>query len=105
VAGGAGEEWVGRVREHAGDEVVRRLVAELAVDPPHSPEEPNKRYAAELLTAIQVAAVSREIEALSGRLQRINPVERPEEHTKLFGELVALEQFRHGLRERLIDGL
>ncbi|HEY2833817.1 MAG TPA: DNA primase [Sporichthyaceae bacterium] len=105
VAGGAGEEWVGRVREHAGDEVVRGLVAELAVDPPHSPEEPNRRYAAELLAAIQVAAVGREIEALSGRLQRINPVERPEEHTKLFGELVALEQFRHGLRERLIEGL
>ena len=105
VTGGAGEEWVGRVREHAGDEVVRALVAELAVDPAHSPEEPDRRYATEQVAAIQVAAISREIEALSGRLQRINPVERPEEHTKLFGELVALEQFRHGLRERLIQGL
>jgi DNA primase len=105
VTGGAGEEWVGRVREHAADEVVRALVAELAVDPPHCGEEPGRRYAAEQVAAIQVAAVSREIEALSGRLQRINPVERPEEHTKLFGELVGLEQFRHGLRERLIEGL
>jgi DNA primase len=102
---GAGEDWVNRVREHATDEVVRALVAELAVDPPHSPEDPSRRYAAEQVAAIQVAAISREIEALSGRLQRVNPVERPEEHTKLFGELVALEQFRHGLRERLIEGL
>jgi DNA primase len=105
ASAGAGELWVGRVRESATDEVVRALVAELAVDPPHSPEEPSRRYAAEQVAAIQVAAISREIEALSGRLQRVNPVERPEEHTKLFGELVALEQFRHGLRERLIEGL
>jgi DNA primase len=105
ATGGAGEDWVTRVREHATDEVVRALVAELAVDPPHSPEEPGRRYAAEQVAAIQVAAISREIEALSGRLQRVNPVERPEEHTKLFGELIALEQFRHGLRERLIEGL
>jgi DNA primase len=105
ASAGAGEAWVNRVREHATDEVVRGLVAELAVDPPHSPEEPSRRYAAEQVAAIQVAAISREIEALSGRLQRVNPVERPEEHTKLFGELVALEQFRHGLRERLIEGL
>jgi DNA primase len=85
--------------------VVRALIAELAVDPPHAWLEPDRRYAAEQLAAIQVAEVSRQIDALSGRLQRVNPVERAAEHTKLFGELVALEQFRRGLREQLIEGL
>jgi DNA primase len=105
AAAGAGERWIGQVREQAGDDVVRALVAELAVDPPHTPAEPDRRYAAEQLAAVQVAAVSRQIDALSGKLQRVNPVERPDEHTKMFSELVALEQFRRGLREQLIGGL
>ncbi len=101
----AGEDWVGRVRERAAVEEVRSLIAELAVDPPHAPGEPDKRYANEQLVAVQGATVGRELEDLRGRLQRINPVERAEEYNRLFGELVALEQFRRGLRERLIDGL
>jgi DNA primase len=105
VAGSAGEDWVSRVRAQAAVEEVRSLIAELAVDPPHTPDVPDRRYAAEQLAAVQVATVGREIEELRGRLQRVNPVERAEEYNRLFGELVALEQFRRGLRERLIDGL
>ena len=105
VAGSGGEDWVSRVRAQAAVEEVRSLIAELAVDPPHTPEAPDRRYAAEQLAAVQVATVGREIEELRGRLQRVNPVERAEEYNRLFGELVALEQFRRGLRERLIDGL
>ncbi|MGQ0845446.1 MAG: DNA primase [Sporichthyaceae bacterium] len=105
VVGAAGEDWIVRVREQATVEEVRSLITELAVDPPHTPEVPTRRYAAEQLAAIQVAAVGKEIEELRGRLQRVNPVERAEEYNRLFGELVALEQFRRGLRERLIDGL
>jgi DNA primase len=105
ASAGGGEAWVSQVREQATDEVVRALIAELAVDPPHTQYEPDRRYAAEQLAAVQVAAVSRQIDVLSGRLQRVNPVERPVEHTKLFSELVALEQFRRGLREQLINGL
>jgi DNA primase len=99
---GSGEPWVSQVREQALDEVVRALIAELAVDPPHAAYEPDRRYAAAQLAAVQVAAVSRQIDALSGRLQRVNPVDRPAEHTELFSELVALEQFRRGLREQSI---
>jgi DNA primase len=105
TASGGGESWVASVRDQAGDEVVRSLIAELAVDAPHTAYEPDRRYAAEQLAAVEVAAVSRAIEQLRGRLQRVNPVEHPAEHSKLFGELVALEQFRRGLREQLIGGL
>jgi DNA primase len=105
AAGGSGEQWVSQVRERVSDEAVRALIAELAVDPPLAAYEPDRRYAAEQLATVQVWAVNRQIDALRGRLQRVNPVERPAEHTKLFGELVALEQFRRGLREQLIDGL
>ncbi|HEX3826922.1 MAG TPA: DNA primase [Sporichthyaceae bacterium] len=105
ATGGSGEQWVSQVREQASDEVVRALIAELAVDPPLAAYEPDRRYAAEQLATVQVAAVNRQIDTLRGRLQRVNPVERAAEHTTLFGELVALEQFRRGLREQLIDGL
>jgi DNA primase len=33
-------------------------------------------------------------------VQRINPVERADEYSRMFGELVTLEQHRRGLREQ-----
>jgi DNA primase len=54
---------------------------------------------------MQVAAVDRKVEGIKGTLQRMNPVEETEAYNRLFGELIALEQYRHALRERLIDGL
>jgi hypothetical protein len=49
-------------------------------------------------------ALARQVTELKGRLQRINPLEQPDEHTRLFGELIALEQFRRGLREQAMGG-
>ncbi len=101
----SGEEWVSAVRAQALDEMVRSLIAELAVDPAHFATEPDRRYAGEQLVAIQVAAVNRQVNDLKGRLQRINPLESTDEYNRLFGELVALEQYRRALRERAIDDL
>ncbi len=101
----AGEVWVGKIRDAVAHEMLRGLVAELAVEPLRAAGEPDKRYAAEQLIAIQVAAVSRKIDALKGKLQRMNPVEETEAYNRQFGEVIALEQYRHGLRERVIDGL
>ena len=46
----------------------------------------------------------RQVTALKSRLQRINPQEQPDEHARLFGELIALEALRRNLRERAIGG-
>ncbi|MGQ0625719.1 MAG: DNA primase [Sporichthyaceae bacterium] len=101
----AGEGWVSRVRDAAGEAMLRGLIAELAVDPLHAGGEPDRRYAAEQVATLQAGALTRQIDALKGRLQRVNPLEAPEDYNRLFGELVALEQYRRALRERLIDGL
>jgi DNA primase len=101
----AGEVWVGKIRDSVTNEMLRGLVAELAVEPVRAAGEPDKRYVEEQLTAIQVAAVSRKIEVLKGKLQRMNPVEETEAYNRQFGEVIALEQYRHGLRQRVIDGL
>jgi DNA primase len=101
----AGEAWINRVRAHARDDSTRALVTELAVEQPRSPGEPDRRYAGEQLARIQEAAVSRRLVELKSRLQRVSPVEQLEDYNRIFGELVALEQYRRALRERAIESL
>jgi DNA primase len=49
--------------------------------------------------------VTREIAKLQSKLGRLNPVENQEQYNRLFGDLMALEQQRHALRERGIGTL
>jgi DNA primase len=80
-------------------------VAELAVEVPRSPGEPDRRYAGEQLAAIQAKAVTRKVAEVKSRLQRVNPVDQASDYNRLFGELVALEQYRRALREKVIQDL
>lgn len=47
---------------------------------------------------------ARQIAELKSRLQRINPLERGDEHKRLFGQLISLESHRRVLREQAIGG-
>ena len=44
----------------------------------------------------------RRIAELKSRLQRTNPVEHAAAYNKMFGELVALEQYRRTLRDQQV---
>jgi DNA primase len=44
----------------------------------------------------------RQVAAVKSKLQRINPQDQPDDHARLFGELIALESYRRNLRERAI---
>ncbi|PZS03647.1 MAG: DNA primase [Pseudonocardiales bacterium] len=102
----AGPVWVERVRERCGDETGRSVVTELAVERLRSAGPADSRYVREHIARLQERAVDRKVAALKSTLQRINPVDEPERHTKIFGELIALEQYRRGLREQAMgDGL
>ena len=110
AAGGAagspgGSGWVARVEEQAAEDVVRRLVRQLAVEPIATDEQAQQRYATEVLARLEELAATRRITELKSRLQRVNPVEQPAEYNRLFGELIALEQNRRALRERAIGSL
>jgi DNA primase len=110
VAGGVsgqvgGEQWVSLLREVAPDDDARRVVAQLAVEPPRTDGEPDARYATAVLNRLQEFAATRQVAELKSRLQRVNPVEEPEGYRRLFGELVALEQTVRALRERGIGEL
>ncbi|SDS71565.1 DNA primase [Actinopolymorpha singaporensis] len=100
-----GDAWVSALADHSPDDAVRGLVTALAVEPLRAAGTPDQRYAGSLLARVQELAVARRIADVKSKLQRMNPVEQTEAYNKLFGELVALEQHRRGLRERAVGGL
>jgi DNA primase len=101
----AGAAWVERVQTGAETDSVRGLVTELAVEPMQTADEDDPRYAGSLLARLQEMALTRRISDLKSRVQRVNPVERPEEYNRLFGELIVLERDKIGLRERAMGTL
>jgi DNA primase len=101
----AGAGWVERVRAAAETDSVRDLVTELAVEPMQTTDEDDPRYAASLLARLQEMTLTRRIADLKSQVQRVNPVERPEEYNRLFGELIVLERNKIGLRERALGAL
>ncbi|MEP6697574.1 MAG: DNA primase, partial [Pseudonocardiales bacterium] len=104
-AGVAGAVWVEKLEAACADEVTRSLVAELAVEPLLIDGEPDVGYVSSVLSRLQEMAVTRQIVELKSKLQRVNPIDEADRYTRLFGQLVALEQHRRSLRERGIEGL
>jgi DNA primase len=110
-AGGAaaarvtGPEWLEQVAAHCERESARSMLTALAVEPMHATGEGDPAYVNAVLARLQEMATVRRVAQLKGRLQRMNPVEAPEEYTKVFGQLLALEQEARSLRERAMGGL
>jgi DNA primase len=95
-----GESWVTALLAHAPDDTARSMITELAVEPLRSTTDDDPRYAGAVLARLRELHATRSIAELKGRLQRVNPVEEAENYNRMFGELVALEQHRRGLREQ-----
>jgi DNA primase len=109
-AGGAtnavgGESWAAALREQAPDDALRSLITELAVEPLQITSDDDPRYAGAVLSRLQELHATRRIAELKARLQRLNPVEETDNYNRMFGELVALEQHRRGLREQALGAL
>ena len=111
AAGGAanavtGEVWVAKVRTAAADDTVRRLVAELAVEPVLRPAGMDPAtYAGAQQARLEELTVTRRIAEVKSRLQRLSPVEQLEIYNRTFGDLVALEAQRRTLRERAMGAV
>ena len=96
------ESWVRRVLTAAADDTVRSLVTELAVEPVRTTEQADARYVTEVLARLRELAVTRQVQEVKSRLQRINPVDNVEVYDRLFGELIGLEQHKRTLREQAL---
>ncbi len=111
AAGGAaaapdGAAWVELVGQYLPDDQSRALARSLAMEPLHaSGADAQARYADAVMARLQEVVMSREIARVKSRLQRMNPQEQPDEHARLFGELIRLETLRRDLRERGIGGV
>jgi DNA primase len=98
----SGPSWAQAVAQQLTDEDTKRLVHALAVEPLHTGADSPERYAEAVLARLQEIVVSRQVLELKSRLQRINPLEQPDDHARLFAELIALEKHRQTLRDRAI---
>ncbi|WP_369252600.1 DNA primase [Geodermatophilus amargosae] len=110
-AGGAaaaqvtGPAWLDEVAAHCDRETARAQLTALAVEPLRSVGDGDAGYVSAVLARLQEMATVRQVTALKGRLQRMNPVEQGDEYMRAFGRLMALEQEAISLRQRAIGGL
>jgi DNA primase len=99
----AGPGWTAGVEEHL-EPALRSGVHELAVEPLRNGGLSEDRYADAVLARMHANVTARQIVTVKSRLQRINPEEQPEEHARLFAELVPLEMYHRQLRDRANGG-
>jgi len=99
AAGRSGAGWMQTVGAQLAQPRVSSLVSELAVEPLRSTTDV-ARYVAAVLARLQEVWVGQQVAELKAKLQRIAPAEHPEEYRALFGDLVALEQYRRTLLEQ-----
>ena len=92
------------VRDAVGNDPAAAVVGALAVDPLRLGREPDEPYALALLARLQELTCARRILDLKSKLQRTNPIDRPDEYNRMFGELIALEAYKAELRNRAISG-
>ncbi|HEV8653707.1 MAG TPA: DNA primase [Actinomycetes bacterium] len=95
-AGGPGAP-LEAVLEQAANEKERGFLRGLAVEAFAAEEK--REYAEEVFRRLEEFRLTRGIDELKGTLQRMNPVERPDEYTQRFEELISLEARRRALRE------
>ncbi|MFI5782186.1 DNA primase [Nocardia sp. NPDC051570] len=101
AAGLGGAEWVARVSDHTDDLTLRALVSELSAEPlPVKSIDDIQRFVSGVLARTQEAWVGRQIAELKSKLQRVSSTEEPDAYMALFGDLVALEQYRKSLLAR-----
>ncbi|UGT60536.1 DNA primase [Nocardia asteroides] len=96
AAGLDGAAWVSAVADRADDLTLRGLISELAGQPlPVKTDADIPRFVTGVLARAQEALIGRQIAELKSKLQRVSSADQ--DYLALFGDLVALEQYRKSL--------
>ena len=111
-AGGAaaaqvtGPAWLDEVAAHCPRESARAMLTALAVEP-HALGGRGRRASTStrVMARLQEMATVRQVAALKGKLQRMNPVEAPDEYTKVVRAAGGAGGAGRSLRERAMGGL
>jgi len=91
--------------DEISDERMKTIFTELTVEPIRSDGEVSARYIESIVARLREVGISRAIADLKSNLQRLNPVENPEEYNASFASLVALETTRRGLHDLAVGSL
>jgi DNA primase len=105
ASGLAGADLIDAVVKCCESGVGRALVTELAVEAIPTRQNAIERYAAGMLAALQRQLLAGQIADIKSRLQRLSPIEEPDEARTLWGDLVALEQYYKALGEQAAGGM
>ncbi|MEV6137942.1 DNA primase [Nocardia sp. NPDC051990] len=98
ASGLGGAEWVNVVSDGTDDLTMRALVSELSGEQmPVKSANDIPRFVTGVLARVQEAWVGRQIAELKSKLQRVSSTEQADAYMALFGDLVALEQYRKSL--------
>ncbi|MEV4233896.1 MULTISPECIES: DNA primase [unclassified Nocardia] len=98
ASGLSGAEWVNAVSDGTDDLTMRALVSELSGEQmPVKSANDIPRFVTGVLARVQEAWVGRQIAELKSKLQRVSSTEQADAYMALFGDLVALEQYRKSL--------
>ncbi|GAA0532356.1 DNA primase [Saccharopolyspora subtropica] len=105
MSGLGGAALVDAVSQQCESQVARSLLTELSVEQLEVQSEEDPRYVAAVIARLQERLVSRQIADIKSRVQRMSPLEDPEEYNALFGDMVALEGYRKALLEQAMRSL
>ncbi|MGW0182560.1 DNA primase, partial [Nocardia sp. NPDC003345] len=101
AAGLSGADWIHAIADRTDDLTLRAMISELASEPlPVKTTNDIPRFITGVLANAQAAWVGRQIAELKSRLHRVSSVDDPDTYMALFGDLVALEQYRKSLLEQ-----
>jgi DNA primase len=93
-------EVIGRLQE----ERMARLVAELSVEPVKVQGDVGREYAERVFSRLEEFSLTRRIDTMKKRLERINPLTESASFDSLYEELIALEGQRRKVRARAGEG-
>jgi DNA primase len=101
ASGASGAQWIEAVREQTSSAEVGTLVNELGVEAIRvDDDERLPRYIGGVLARLQEVWVGRQIAEMKSKLQRMSPVEHVDDYHALFGDLVAMENYRRSLLQQ-----
>ncbi|MGH4007682.1 MAG: DNA primase [Pseudonocardiaceae bacterium] len=101
ASGLSGPEWIDAVAAHYPQ---RSLLTELAVETlrGNGKVEDDARYIGSLLARLQASVVGQQVAEIRSKLQRMSPLDDADSYHRLFGDLVALEQYYRALRDQAV---
>ncbi len=99
-SGLAGTAYLEAISQHCSHASVRSVMTELAVEPLAVKQDDEFRYVSMVIARLQEVQVGKQIEDVKSRLRRLSPIKDADEYRALWGDLVALEEYRKALLQQ-----